>query len=177
MSYDLTGRNTPVAYERGIPENPEKSKGVFKHFVIMNRNIGLLFFTLLFVATACSKETVIPQEKAPAAIREYLDKHFPGQAILQVVKDRDGLELSYDVTIEGPVKLEFSKKYEVTSIEGTAQLPDSVIPAKILDFVNEKYPGSYIKSWDLDDKRHEIELQNGLELVFNANGDFLRIDS
>lgn len=177
MSYDLTGRNTPVAYERGIPENPEKSKGVFKHFAIMNRNIGLLSLILLFVTTACSKETVIPQEKAPAAIREYLDKHFPGQAILQVVKDRDGLELSYDVTIEGPVKLEFSKKYEVTSIEGTAQLPDSVIPAKILDFVNEKYPGSYIKSWDLDDKRHEIELQNGLELVFNANGDFLRIDS
>ncbi len=143
----------------------------------MNYRIGFLSIILLLVATACSKETVIPQEKAPAAIREYINKHFPDQAILQVVKDRDGLDLSYDIMLEGPVKLEFNKKHEVTSIEATAQLPDSVIPAKILGFINEKYPDSYIKSWDLDDKRQEIELQNGLELVFNMNGDFLRIDS
>ncbi len=132
---------------------------------------------LLLAAGACSKESVVPEDKLPASIQHYLREHFPDNAILQVVKDRDGLNVSYEVVLEGSFKLDFNRKNEVKDIEGATRLPDSVIPSKILSYVNEKYPDNFIKSWELDDNRQEIGLDNGLDLVFSRNGDFLRLDT
>lgn len=143
----------------------------------MKYSIGLFAAALILVTSACSKETVVPEEKLPASIRTYVDTHFPDNEILQVVKDRNGLNVSYELALSGSFTLEFDRKNEIKEIEGTTQLPDSVIPAKILDYVSVKYPGQFIKKWEKDDNRQEVELDNRLELVFNLAGDFLRIDT
>lgn len=79
--------------------------------------------------------------------------------------------------IEGNFKLEFNKKKEIESIDGVTQLPDSVIPAKILNYVQTNYASNFITDWDLDRNDQQVELDNGLELKFNKSGDFLRIDN
>jgi len=130
-----------------------------------------------FILTGCGKETILNENDIPTEIKTYVEKHFPGSKILQCVKDKDGLELNYDVIIEGNFKLEFNKKKEIESIDGVTKLPDSVIPAKILTYVQTNYSSNFITDWDIDRNDQQIELDNDIELKFNKSGDFLRIDN
>lgn len=136
----------------------------------------LLLAIVPFVLTACDKESVLPLADVPTQITNYVNTHFPNNPIIQVIKDLDGVELTYDVTLEGNFFLEFNRKKEVIEIKGLTKLPDSVIPEKILDYVVTQYPENHIIKWELDDRSQEVTLDNELELVFNLKGDFLRID-
>jgi len=143
----------------------------------MKKLLFLVFMMTTFILTGCGKETILNENDIPTEIKTYVEKHFPGSKILQCVKDKDGLELNYDVIIEGNFKLEFNKKKEIESIDGVTKLPDSVIPAKILTYVQTNYSSNFITDWDIDRNDQQIELDNDIELKFNKSGDFLRIDN
>lgn len=127
---------------------------------------------------SCEKETVVPESELPKAAQEYLSTHFNGLNVIQVIKDREGLRKSYDVYLAEGFELEFKKSGDVVSIQNNRnqKLPDSVIPAKILDYVNNNFTGDFVVSWELDDNFQEVELNTGMELKFSEGGDFIRID-
>ncbi|MDY0344033.1 MAG: PepSY-like domain-containing protein [Lentimicrobium sp.] len=140
----------------------------------------LILFLFAFFAisgvSSCEKETVLPESDWPAEIKTYIETHFSDLAILQVVKDKDGTKTTYEVRLEGGFVLEFNRKMEVIEIEGLDRLPDSVIPAKILDYINQNFPANYIIEWELEGKNQEVKLDNKLEIQFDMSGEFLRID-
>jgi hypothetical protein len=84
---------------------------------------------------------------------------------------------TYDILLSESISLEFNRKKEIIDIDGVAQLPNSVIPEKILQYVTTNYPTNFITDWELDDKNQQVQLDNGLDLEFKMNGDFLRIDN
>ncbi len=141
------------------------------------RKINLAIILAIFTFAGCEKETVIGENDLPAEIRTFITTHFPANPIIQSVKDRDGLELTYEIILEGSISLEFNRKKQITDIDGIAKLPDTVIPSKIIDYVSANYSGNFITGWELDGRNQQVTLNNGLELEFNMAGDFLRIDS
>lgn len=132
---------------------------------------------LPFFLASCDKEEILPISDIPSEITAYIETHFPANPVIQAIEDKDGFELTFDITLEGGFFLEFNRKKEVIDIEGTTKLPDSVIPTKLLDYVAANYADNFIVGWELDDKNQQIELDYGLDLEFNMNGDFLRIDN
>jgi hypothetical protein len=138
---------------------------------------SLMATTLAFTLTSCDKEEVIPSSDLPSEITNYISTHFPNNTIVQVIKDRDGLTKTYDILLSESIGLEFNRKKEIIDIDGVAQLPNSVIPEKILQYVTTNYPTNFITDWELDDKNQQVQLDNGLDLEFNMKGDFLRIDN
>lgn len=132
---------------------------------------------LPLMAASCDKETVLPGSDLPEKISTYISTHFPDHKVIQYIKDKDGFELTHDVTISEGIFLEFNRKEEVIEIDAATRLPDSVIPAKILAYVNANYPDQVITDWEIDDKHQQVELDNGLTLEFNMDGEYLRIDS
>ncbi|MDR1878227.1 MAG: PepSY-like domain-containing protein [Bacteroidales bacterium] len=130
----------------------------------------------LILMTACSQETIIPQEALPLEITTYISTHFPDYSILQSVKDRDDFVLTYDIILSDGISLEFNRKNEIIDIDGHSKLPDSVIPEKILLYVKTNYPSSIITDWELDDRNQQVQLDNGLDIEFTMSGDFVRID-
>lgn len=130
-----------------------------------------------FMLIGCEKEEILPLTDIPSEISNYVSTHFPDNAIIKAIKDTDGRELNYDITLEGGFLLEFNRKKEVTDIEGFTNLPDSVIPAKLLEYVASNYPDNFIIGWELDDRNQQIKLDNHFELEFSMNGDYLRIDN
>src|SRR5690606_24942570 len=123
--------------------------------------------------TACEKEKLIDTTDLPSAAQAYIETHFGETEIVQVVKDIDGLRKTYDVYLSTGVELEFDKSGVIKSVESNRndRLPDSVIPTTILAYATANYPDAHIVSWETDDRGQEIELSNGLDLHFNANGD------
>lgn len=138
---------------------------------------NLIFaFLVLFGLSSCDKEIVLAENKVPTEISSYLETHFSENKVLQVIKELDDLKKTYEVYLEGGFELEFNRKKEVISLKSQSGLPDSVIPGKILTYVQNNYPGTFIKEWELDDLGQEIRLDNKMELKFNKSGEFLRID-
>lgn len=135
----------------------------------------LLAMSLVLFLASCS-DKIINDDERPKEIIEYVQTHFPNLEILQITKDYEGVNLTYEVIIQENYYIEFSRKFKVLEVSGTSKLPDSVIPEKILNYVIENYPDNYIISWELDDKNQQVELDNEMELKFNMKDEFLRID-
>lgn len=131
---------------------------------------------MLIMFTACDKESVIAADGLPKDAQLFIAQHFPDQEIIQVVKERDDLKTGYDVYLSDGFNLDFDKKGNIIGVEGTSKLPDSVVPTKILAYVQANYPDSFIRDWELDDRGQEVTLSNGMDLKFDKEGNFIRID-
>jgi len=132
-----------------------------------------------FLITGCESEKVVSEASLPGTAREFVETHFPSAVIQQVVKEKDDLSTSYDVILDNQIRLEFDKDGDCYDIEGNSvtKLPDSVIPAKVLEYVEKTYPDLFISAWEKDKTDQEVKLSNNTELLFNLSGAFLRIDN
>ena len=137
---------------------------------------SLVAIALTLSLISCAKDEVIPVSELPAEMKAYISIHFPSNTILQVVKDVDGLTKTYDVLLSERISLEFNRQKEIIDIDSEIALPNSVIPEQIRQYVTANYPSNVITDWELDDRNQQVQLNNGLDLKFNMNGDFLRID-
>lgn len=134
------------------------------------------FAIVLMTFTACDKERVVSADGLPKDAQLFIAQHFPDHEILQVVKERDDLKTTYDVYLSEGFNLDFDKNGKILGVEGTNKLPDTVVPEKILAYVQANYPDYFIRDWELDDRGQEVTLSNGMDLKFDKNGNFLRID-
>src|SRR3546814_8669437 len=107
---------------------------------------------ILMMFTACDKESVIASDGLPKDAQLFITQHFPDHEIIQVVKERDDLKTAYDVHLSDGFNLDFDKKGNIISVEGTSKLPDSVVPEKIRAYVQANYPDYFIRDWELDDR-------------------------
>ena len=137
--------------------------------------IAAVVLSLLFM-TGCDKETVIPEQNVPTEIKNYVSAHFPNCSISKTIKENDENDEAYEITLSCGVTLEFNKHIKVIDIDGTSRLPDSVIPNNILSYVNSNYASNYILGWEIVSNNQKVQLNNGVVLVFNMAGDFLRVD-
>lgn len=132
--------------------------------------------TLALVLTSCEKSMVL--NAIPAEIQSYVTAHFPSHTIIQVVKDVDDAEVTYEAVLSDGVFLEFNRRKEIIEIKAGFGLPASVIPDNIRNYVNANYPDNLIVGWELEDNRNQqVDLNNGLELLFDRSGNFIRADS
>ena len=143
----------------------------------MKKQIIILSSFIALLSSSCEKETIVTNQDIPSEVKSYISTHFPDQTIAQVIKDKDGFNLTYDIILSDLTKLEFNRKKEIIDLESQTELPASVIPAKISQYVTENYSGQAIKGWELEEKYQQVELSNGLDLEFKMNGDFSRIDN
>lgn len=142
---------------------------------------NILFLALIaavsqFVGCTKDKEEVLNESQIPSEIKAYVDQHFTGKQIIKCVKETEHKQESYDVTISDNFKLEFEGTFEVKEVKGVTRLPDSVVPAKLLEYVNTNYPTNHILKWEKEATEQELKIDSGIELIFDLNGEFLRID-
>ncbi len=136
----------------------------------------VLVGAVALLVVGCDKEKVVSTDRLPGNAQTYITQHFSGHEILQVVKERDDLKTSYEVYLSEGYKLDFDKNGKIRGVEGSNRLPDSVVPPSLLTYVNSQYPDQFVRDWELDDRGQEIKLSNGMELQFDKEGNFLRID-
>lgn len=143
--------------------------------------ISTLLFNVGYANTFMDREVVIMFEKLPATAQKFLNKHFPQQPILSIVKDADGLEVDYSIYYEDGTEVKFDRKGNWESVEHEySSIPESVLPEQILNMIKSKHPERKVTGITRDltgrDKGYEVELDNVLELRFDLEGRFVRYD-
>ncbi|MCI0920110.1 PepSY-like domain-containing protein [Sphingobacterium rhinopitheci] len=149
----------------------------------MKRKIGFNLSALSAVVllfTACEKEEVISSNDLPSNAVLFLKDNFNGSQILSVVKENEIVgRATYEVLLNNGIEVKFDSNGdwdEVDARDDRQGIPTAFINPKIVDYVNTKYAPALINSIDKEKSNFDVELTNGLDLEFNGEGDFLRID-
>lgn len=142
-------------------------------------------FTLiatLFIGTsaACSKlddDRPISVDKLPTEVKAFVNEHFVGLDISYAKLDRSFGDDEYEVVLSNGSKIDFSSNGEWKEVDcEQSEVPASIIPEKIASYVKESYPGAKVEKISRSKRYYEVELHNDLELTFDTNFNFLRVD-
>lgn len=153
--------------------------------------LAILLATMTAV-TACNLDNVfdsnhhnnggdvaINDSENPACVQDFVNTHFNGIAIKRVKIDYNDYDY-YDVRLANGYELEFSQDCEWLDVDCNRNaVPQSILdllPADITQYINANYPNRDVRSIDKERYGYEIELKGGIELEFDSNGKFIRID-
>lgn len=139
--------------------------------------LSTLALTLLFTISACAQKRNITIKQLPAPAQTYLAKHFPNQAPSYIIEDKDLIKTDYKVVLTGGAEIEFDGKGNFDEADGKkTALPVSILPASIASYIASNYKGQQVEKFEKERWGYKLEFINDLELEFDNNGKFLRID-
>lgn len=145
--------------------------------------LPLLLAALMFgvLPSACSdgdtEEEPIVVDELPSEARSLIKLYFPGYEIVQIVRNND-TPVTYEVWFRGGGNLKFDAKgrwYEAEGDRGIA-LPKGFYPEAIDTYVAANYADTFIHEIDRELYGFDVELGNGVDLRFNAEGGFIGLD-
>ncbi|MCQ2283361.1 MAG: PepSY-like domain-containing protein [Bacteroidales bacterium] len=137
-----------------------------------------ILFTLLFASITCLyaceyNDKPIKVEQLPEKVIRFLKENFYGVKISYAEKDGK----KYEVKLENGYSAEFNKKGEWLEVKCYDGIPGNIIPQGVFKYIGSKYDRS-IRMTEISREKHgyEVKLNNGKELLFDKNGNFLRED-
>ena len=138
-----------------------------------------IFLILLSVAAitafvSCGEKPVAA-DNLPQKAKTFLSTYFPGIEVVSVIKDNDG----YDVDLIDGTDVDFRKNGEWKNVDCEGRpVPVGFFPTGITTYVAEHYPMTFIEDIQFDHNRYEVGLNDPIDvdLIFDANGNFVRID-
>ncbi len=139
----------------------------------------VLTSVLLSISTFFSfdRERLIEFEQLPKASQEFIQTNFASHQIEYIIEESELTSTTYDVKFTNGDSIEFRGNGEWEEIDCEYNnVPDTAVPAKLLDYVKAKHPNNAIEKLSREYNRYEVELNNGLEIIFNSNFEVLRYD-
>ncbi|MCA4806521.1 PepSY-like domain-containing protein [Myroides odoratimimus] len=127
-------------------------------------------------------EELISGTDLPQKAQDFLKTHFTGVELVLVKKELDRAGDEYKVYLANGVKVEFTAAGEWKEIEAKRNvvIPSTVIPEAMNTYIVKNYNKFHIESIEKEHNTYQVELVNGIqeiELVFDQEGNFLRIDN
>lgn len=137
--------------------------------------ILLSIISLSFVS--CDKEQTITFTDLPSKAEKFINQYFGDRQIALVKYDKEFASKTYEVIFTNGDNVEFYKDGEWKGIHCPAtNVPEEVIPAKILEYTKTNYPEAAVLEIEKDDRGYDVELSNRMELTFDKNGNIADID-
>lgn len=123
-----------------------------------------------------AQDQIIQASELPAMASKFLKSNFGKETIAKVEKDVK--DMDYEVYFNNGVKVEFDKEGNWKEIDGNnvMAIPTEFIDKNILKYVSANYPNTNIVKIEKNRTNQEVELSNGVELKFDSNGKFIRMD-
>lgn len=145
------------------------------------KRIGIILIGLaLMTNMACADNDKVTNNinELPQVSRTFLNNYFNGNQVSHIKIDKDLLLVdSYDVILTDGTSVEFNRDGEWKEVKSFQQnIPDTLIPAEIRQYVSQNYPGQKIMTVERGKRKVSVDLANGLELKFDLNGNLIDID-
>ena len=130
-----------------------------------------------FVLHAEDAHRIITFEELPIKAQEFVTSYFSGQSIRFVRMEIDVTKTEYTVRFENGMEIEFNSTGDWEEVESHAEcLPMGFLNENILNYLSQNYPNCCVHEISKGRYKFEVELNTGLELIFNKSGEFLRYD-
>ncbi|MBQ0147855.1 MAG: PepSY-like domain-containing protein [Flavobacteriaceae bacterium] len=131
------------------------------------------------VETVDTDETIVQNTDLPNEAQNFIKNNFGSETIQSVLKEANISGDEYKVQLGNGIKLEFDANGQWKDVK--AEVANQSVGALFLpqvtrDYLTQNYPNIGIKSVERDAKGIDIDLLNNIDLKFDTNGNFLRID-
>lgn len=149
-----------------------------KTIVLKNRFAALAAVLAGIMALTSCEEHRINESRLPDAAQEFISQYFSGESVVYAEKDRDDRVVSYNVRLSDGTEIEFDEDGVWTSVDcQLSQVPDGIVPSQILSHLQTYVPGG-AKVFSIEKKwgGYEIGIQDGRDLIYDADGQFVRED-
>ena len=144
------------------------------------KNMRFFFLALaltLFSVSLSARDEIISEQQLPAAAKTFVKQYFKNRTVSLAKKDVDPGSTSYDVVLNSGTKIEFNAKGEWKEVDcAPAAVPAALIPAAIAKYVKANYANLKIVKIEREATGYDIELYNDVDLQFDKQGNFVRID-
>ena len=131
----------------------------------------------LFSVSLSARDEIIFEQQLPAAAKTFVKQYFKNRTVSLAKKDVDLGSTSFDVVLNSGTKIEFNAKGEWKEVDcAPAAVPAALIPAAIAKYVKANYANLKIVKIERDAAGYDIELSNDVDLQFDKQGNFVRID-
>ena len=136
-----------------------------------------VLYAVLTLSACASKPQVGTFGELPAAAQTFVTTHFSESDIALILWEQDGLHKEYEVRLNNGTQIEFDGKGQLEKIDSKPNaVPAGIVPEAITTYVSTKFPQAAIVEYSIDRRKQETELSNGLDLVFDLQGNFMHID-
>ena len=147
----------------------------------------MLFLSLLLVPVFYScdddddndfREEVISYEKLPSAAKSFVSEFYSGVDVKRVEKDYDHGVVLFEVKLSNGHEITFNSSGEWVEVDAPDRqsIPSGIAPLPIESYLNDNYQDYGINDITKTGYGYEVELTTGVDLRFDANGNFLGID-
>lgn len=128
--------------------------------------------------TACAdRHHIVGYDMLPVQAQTFVKKYFSNEKIAYIEREREGLHYEYNVYLTNATEIDFDYQGNLESVDcGIRSIPKGIVPEKIMQYVEYHFPDFFVVEYAIDRHRMTIELNNGLELLFDTDGNLLEID-
>lgn len=115
------------------------------------------------------------QVAVPDAVTTFINSNFSGSTITRTERDNDDAELEVYLSDGSKVEFTANNEWKKITCPGKA-VPSALVPTAITNYVKSNYQSALICMIDKNYNTYEVELNNGVELHFGNDGQFLGMD-
>lgn len=144
----------------------------------MKRMIIAAMASVVVCMSACAEKTqLVKFNELPQKAQTFIETYFNAADISFVKMEKDGLHNDYDVRMTDGTEIDFDHDGSLEQVDcNTKAVPAGIVPEKITTYVAEHFTGAFIVKYEIDRRELKVELNNSLDLEFDKQGNFLRID-
>lgn len=132
---------------------------------------------LATVASASASDKIVYNDSPlPAQSKALLAKHFKAKVnFVKVDKNVLGRVDDYEVVLTNGTEVEFDADGNLKAVDaGRNAVPSSLILPAITKYIKTNCKNQKVTELDIEKKYYKVELQDGRELKFDRNGNFLK---
>lgn len=118
----------------------------------------------------------VSYQQMPANVKSFIAKHYPKATVVKYESKTTLTGKKYEVKLNNGAEIDFDKNGNWEEISDKQGIPTVLIPAKIKSYLNQHYKGVKVESIDKDGNKIKVDLLNDIDLEFDKNGNFLRVD-
>jgi hypothetical protein len=126
-------------------------------------------------------------------ITAYINENHSGETITEVEIENQIIEVELSGNIE--LSFDLNGDFLATEVENDHENDDNenddneneysslsssnlsqAVQQKIADYISANYPNDSVTEVEIENQKIEVELSSGIELIFDLNGNFLRLD-
>lgn len=147
--------------------------------------MALLFVACAFVAAmaACSdddkkNDVIVSYDDLPAAAKTFVTTYYANTQVSRVERDNDKGIIEYEVYFANRHDVTFNSAGEWIEVDApdNEAIPAGIAPQPIVDYLNVNYADDAINDITRLQNGYEVDLIYGPDLLFDAQGQFVRIE-
>ncbi len=119
--------------------------------------------------------------KLPDTARDFLNEHFSSVSVEKADENSNWkiwADERYEVRLSNGIELDFDEHGNIIEIDtkNNQAIPMTALPASISAYLDSNHPDAKVIGWEKNDQEQEVELEDGTEVEFDAQGQFRRLD-